>query len=215
MLVALERYNALVKHDDSPTTLSNVNNLNTASVCVQAVESRLIAMGLPIGELPLPLRSGWAVARIKPIYRLIECLRSLRDWQDGPPEGDAWGGGWGETTPSKLHAHQGQPLPLVSERFLAELRQVYELLQEASGQEPAAPRAETRAGADNRADKSEKKRTTIPANSNVIRLAKMIRQEYQPGIRSKNEIARDFCEGDDRKARSLLRQVRRFSYLFK
>ena len=56
---------------------------------------------------------------------------------------------------------------------------------------------------------SLKKRLVIPANPQVLKLAKKMNKDLANGM-SKIEIARDFCEGDEKKAKSLLRQLRRY-----
>ena len=64
-------------------------------------------------------------------------------------------------------------------------------------------------GADSKADKSEKK---LPQNTDVLRLLKVLRKRGGNGV-ANIEIAREITEGNDRKAKSLLRQVRRYAHL--
>ena len=66
--------------------------------------------------------------------------------------------------------------------------------------------------ADNQADNKTKKSQPIPENPDVLRLAKKIKKDRPKGI-SQLDSAREFCEGNERKAESLLRQVRRFPHL--
>jgi hypothetical protein len=98
-------------------------------------------------------------------------------------------------------------------------------LQDAEAQIPASPAEllsenpsalkETRGErgqADNKADNRPKKTKTIPVNPEVLRLAKKIRRDRGKGM-SQMESAREFCECDERKAKSLLRQLRRYPHL--
>jgi hypothetical protein len=68
------------------------------------------------------------------------------------------------------------------------------------------------ARADAGADDKQEKRVRVPENLDVLRLAKVINKARGSG-RSKNEIAREFTEYDERKAQSLLRKLRDFPHL--
>jgi hypothetical protein len=63
--------------------------------------------------------------------------------------------------------------------------------------------------ADKETDKPKKKLRTIPENPEVLKLAKGITKGREDG-RSLIDIARDFTDGNDAKAQSLLRQLRRY-----
>ncbi len=79
----------------------------------------------------------------------------------------------------------------------------------------ARPKTNTEANAggaqsaDTRADTSRKNLTRVPRNNDVLRLHQKLVKEADKG-RSQIDIARDFTEGDAKKADSLLRAVRRF-----
>ncbi|MBN1394759.1 MAG: hypothetical protein JW959_07025 [Pirellulales bacterium] len=66
------------------------------------------------------------------------------------------------------------------------------------------------------ADKADNKmnngKLSLPDSSDLIRLAKKIKEELPVGG-SKIDIARDFTEGDEKRATSLLRQLRRYPAL--
>jgi hypothetical protein len=86
-----------------------------------------------------------------------------------------------------------------------------------AGQVPESvkPGAEGQAGggqADTEADKPKKKLGTIPQNSEVLKLAKLIRKGRKDG-RPQIDVARGFTEGNEGKAQSLLRQLRRYPAL--
>jgi hypothetical protein len=66
--------------------------------------------------------------------------------------------------------------------------------------------------ADNKADNKAKKPHSIPENSDVLRLAKKIKRDREKGM-FLIDSAREFCEDDEAKAQSLLRQLRRFPHL--
>ena len=66
--------------------------------------------------------------------------------------------------------------------------------------------------ADRKTDSGKQSATVVPENLEVAKLAKKIRQELPKGG-TKTDIARDFCDGDERKAQSLLRQLRRYPRL--
>jgi hypothetical protein len=66
--------------------------------------------------------------------------------------------------------------------------------------------------ADNKADNCKKKRFTVPENREVVELAKRIKKGLTQG-RSKIDICREFTEHDEKKAQSLLRQLRRHRWL--
>jgi hypothetical protein len=66
--------------------------------------------------------------------------------------------------------------------------------------------------ADNKPDKPKEKLFAIPENHEVIELAKRIKKGQAQG-RSKIDIARGFTENDEKKAQSLLRQLRRHRWL--
>jgi len=66
--------------------------------------------------------------------------------------------------------------------------------------------------ADNKADKKQKKWASIPKQTDVLKLAKKIRQERNSG-RTKTDIAREITEGNERKAQTLLRELRRYPHL--
>jgi hypothetical protein len=78
--------------------------------------------------------------------------------------------------------------------------------------EPVKPAAEGQVGggqADKEADKPKKKLRTFPENSEVLKLARLIkngRKERRPQV----DVARGFTEGNEVKAQSLLRQLRRY-----
>jgi hypothetical protein len=57
-----------------------------------------------------------------------------------------------------------------------------------------------------------KKTHSIPENPDVLRLAKKIKRDREKGL-SFIDSAREFCEDDEAKAQSLLRQLRRFPHL--
>ncbi|RIK74925.1 MAG: hypothetical protein DCC68_22145 [Planctomycetota bacterium] len=70
----------------------------------------------------------------------------------------------------------------------------------------------TEDGADSKTDNRKKIRQFVPENSDVLKLAKRIKRELPKGG-TRNDIARDFTDGDEKKAQSLLRQIRRFPHL--
>lgn len=65
---------------------------------------------------------------------------------------------------------------------------------------------------DNQADIKKKKMKPMPENPELLRLAKRIRQELKPGVR-KIDIARSFTEDNEKKAKNLLRGLRRYPHL--
>ncbi len=65
---------------------------------------------------------------------------------------------------------------------------------------------------DNKADNTRKKLREIPENPEVIRLAKEIKKKRN-ARRSKVDVARGFTEGNEKEAKNLLRQLRRFPSL--
>jgi hypothetical protein len=69
-------------------------------------------------------------------------------------------------------------------------------------------------GADSQADTPKKNSRPVPENQKVLQLAKKIKRDSQRGT-SKIDSAREFCDGDERKAKSLLRQLRRYPDLLK
>jgi hypothetical protein len=77
---------------------------------------------------------------------------------------------------------------------------------------PNNARPSGRGQADNKPDNRGKKSHCVPENPQVLRLAKKIKKERQAGV-SQIDSARDFCEGDETKAESLLRQLRRYPHL--
>jgi hypothetical protein len=66
--------------------------------------------------------------------------------------------------------------------------------------------------ADSGADNSQKKPLRLPESDDVWKLINRLRRELPKG-RKLGEIALEFTEGNQRKADSLLRQVRRFRHL--
>jgi hypothetical protein len=68
-----------------------------------------------------------------------------------------------------------------------------------------------RGQADSKPDKRPKEMKVIPDNPEVLKLAKKIKNR-EKGV-SQIDSAREFCECDERKAQSLLRQVRRYRHL--
>ena len=68
--------------------------------------------------------------------------------------------------------------------------------------------------ADSKADKKPKKSHPVPVNPDILKLAKKIKKDREKGI-SLIDSAREFCEGNERRAQSLLRQVRRYPGLWK
>jgi hypothetical protein len=66
--------------------------------------------------------------------------------------------------------------------------------------------------ADRKADKPKKNPRPLPENDDVRRLINRLNREL-PGGKSMIEIALEFCEGSEKKAKSLLRQVRRYKHL--
>jgi hypothetical protein len=66
--------------------------------------------------------------------------------------------------------------------------------------------------ADSKTDNRQKKTHPIPENKEVLKLVKKIKRDQEKGM-SRIDSAREFCENDERKAESLLRQVRRYSHL--
>lgn len=65
--------------------------------------------------------------------------------------------------------------------------------------------------ADKKTDSSKKIRSLLPANPDVVELARRIKKNKQSG-HSKRSIANDFTDGDEAKAQSLLRQLRSDRY---
>ncbi len=61
---------------------------------------------------------------------------------------------------------------------------------------------------------TDKKPIRLPQNPDVLKLARLIRQRAQEGSTQK-EAALEFTGGDERKAESLLRQLRRYPHLLK
>jgi hypothetical protein len=74
--------------------------------------------------------------------------------------------------------------------------------------------ADTTVRADNSADSEEKISEPLPDNHAILRLAKLIKSKKGTG-ESRNSIARDFTEGNERRAQSLLRELRRYPHLLK
>jgi hypothetical protein len=66
--------------------------------------------------------------------------------------------------------------------------------------------------ADKKADRLKKKLNTIPNNLDVLELARRIRKGRKQG-QSNISVAREFAEGNEPKAQSLLRQLRRYPRL--
>ncbi|GEM_PF-6606757 len=64
----------------------------------------------------------------------------------------------------------------------------------------------------NRNGQADTKTDKLPENGDVIRLARMIGRELPKG-RTKIDIALDFTEGNERRANSLLRSLRRYPAL--
>jgi hypothetical protein len=65
---------------------------------------------------------------------------------------------------------------------------------------------------DKHADKKSSSRVRLPENQDVLRLAKEINDRRDAEL-SQNDIALQFTKGDERKARNLLRQLRRYPHL--
>jgi hypothetical protein len=89
----------------------------------------------------------------------------------------------------------------IEETLLDDLRKAAETLLAAAAD-----------SADNKTDKSKKKRNTIPTNLDVAKLAKRVKKGMAEG-RTKIDIAREFTESDEKKAMSLLRELRRYPRL--
>jgi hypothetical protein len=68
--------------------------------------------------------------------------------------------------------------------------------------------------ADSKADKKPKKSHPVPVNPDILKLAKKLKKDREKEM-SLIDIAREFCEGNERRAQSLLRQVRRYPGLWK
>jgi len=68
------------------------------------------------------------------------------------------------------------------------------------------------ARADSKTDSLRKTGSVLPENSEVLKLAKKIKRDLPKGG-TKVEIARDFANGDEKKAQNLLRQLRRYPVL--
>jgi hypothetical protein len=64
-----------------------------------------------------------------------------------------------------------------------------------------------------RADSPKKTLPKLPVNDDVSRLAKKLVDGLAAGNQSRNEIAREFTDGNATKADALLRQLRRFPAL--
>jgi hypothetical protein len=67
--------------------------------------------------------------------------------------------------------------------------------------------------ADSKTDNQPKKSMPVPGNPDVAKLATRINRDRQKTGMSKTDIARDFCENNERKAQTLLRELRRFPHL--
>ena len=63
-----------------------------------------------------------------------------------------------------------------------------------------------------RGQQSGQTQNLLPANPDVLKLAKKIKKERDV-VPSLIAIARDFANGDEKRAKSLLRQLRRFPHL--
>jgi hypothetical protein len=80
---------------------------------------------------------------------------------------------------------------------------------EASAREKPPSASGGRSGqADREADKPPIKRHMIPDNPEVMQLARLIRQDRRE--RTKTDVALEFTDGDEARAQSLLRQLRRY-----
>jgi hypothetical protein len=77
---------------------------------------------------------------------------------------------------------------------------------------PGAASPSGRGQADNKPDNRRKKSHPVPENPEVLKLAKKINRERKEGV-SQIDCARELCENDERKANSLLRQLRRYPHL--
>jgi len=96
---------------------------------------------------------------------------------------------------------------LPEDLFLASAKAV-ELLAHGQMQQQAL-RERTR---DDETDSQESKVRRVPENLGVFRLAKRIKRELPKGG-TKLDIARDYAEGDEKKAQNLLRRLRRYPHL--
>ena len=65
--------------------------------------------------------------------------------------------------------------------------------------------------ADERTTKRTRKKNLVPANVDVIKLAKKIKRDL-PNGGTKRTIALEFTDGDERKAKSLLRELQPSRY---
>jgi hypothetical protein len=80
--------------------------------------------------------------------------------------------------------------------------------------EPVGPEAKASGAADSKTDNEKKSPPPLPDNHDVAKLARKINKEM-PVVGNKTAIARDYCDGDERQAQNLLRQLRRFPHLLK
>jgi hypothetical protein len=74
----------------------------------------------------------------------------------------------------------------------------------------------TTSTADSKTDRKKNSGRPNPANREVRALARLIKQKHKPGT-TKLDIALEFADGDERRAKSLLRQLQpsRFGHLLK
>jgi hypothetical protein len=84
-----------------------------------------------------------------------------------------------------------------------------DLLQPVSNDHPTPNDVDKASG---QADSQSDNRLRIPENPDVLALARRINRE-RPSGKSKTSIAREFTEGNETKAQTLLRELRRFPHL--
>ncbi len=97
--------------------------------------------------------------------------------------------------------------------LVAAERAIIELISDLQNRIVAALDETERTRADTPADTKSKGRVRLPQNPQVLALVKMINDNLDHE-RSQNDIAIQFTEGDEKRARSLLRQARRYRDVF-
>jgi hypothetical protein len=139
------------------------------------------------------------------LNRVFQMMLARYGWQSGLPKNGAWQ--W---------SGDGDP-PKMPEHFLRGAGAL-DYLQHAlddSHRNPHLTRALaewSKAPADNKADNPKKKLSAFPRNHDVLELARFIKRGQRQG-RSKIDLAREFAEGNETRAKSLLRELRRYPLL--
>jgi hypothetical protein len=123
--------------------------------------------------------------------------------------------------------------PLRADRFRSQVLRVLALAADANGEYLVGPEKFSRQAAKLQAEllfvadycvelhdlicrisdkKSDTRKSLLPRNPTLVRFASEVKKRVRVG-ETKGQIARDFTDGDERQAESLLRQLRRYKHL--